>query len=83
MLFSWYVSNFDSYNRMYGSLGAVVGFQIWLWLSSVIVLLGAEFNAKTEHQTAIELYRRSPETAWPPGGHDGGYDRQSSDVSSS
>jgi membrane protein len=54
MLFSWYVSNFDSYNRMYGSIGAVVAFQIWLWLSSVIVLLGAEFNAEAEHQTAMD-----------------------------
>jgi membrane protein len=60
MLFSWYVSNFDSYNRMYGSLGAVVGFQIWLWLSSVIVLLGAEFNAETEHQTAIDSTEGAP-----------------------
>ena len=60
MLFSWYVSNFDSYNRMYGSLGAVVGFQIRLWLSSVIVLLGAEFNAETEHQTAIDFTEGAP-----------------------
>lgn len=52
MLFSWYVANYDSYNRMYGSLGAVVAFQIWLWLSSVIVLVGAELNAEAEHQTA-------------------------------
>jgi len=54
MLFSWYVANFDNYNRMYGSLGAVVAFQIWLWLSSVVVLLGAELNAEAEHQTAID-----------------------------
>jgi membrane protein len=54
MLFSWYVANFDNYNRMYGSLGAVVAFQIWLWLSSVIVLLGAELNAEAEHQTALD-----------------------------
>jgi membrane protein len=39
---------------MYGSIGAVVAFQIWLWLSSVIVLLGAEFNAEAEHQTAMD-----------------------------
>jgi uncharacterized BrkB/YihY/UPF0761 family membrane protein len=42
------------HNRMYGSLGAVVGFQIWLWLTRVIVLFGAEFNAETEHQTALD-----------------------------
>ena len=52
MLFSWYVANFDSYNKTYGSLGAGVGFMIWIWLSVVIVLLGAELNAEMEHQTA-------------------------------
>ena len=52
MLFSWYVATFDSYNKTYGSLGAGVGFMIWLWLSAAIVLLGAEFNAETEHQNA-------------------------------
>lgn len=52
MLFSWYVANFGSYNETYGSLGAVIGFMTWIWLSSIIVLLGAEINAEIEHQTA-------------------------------
>ena len=52
MLFSWYVATFDSYNRIYGSLGAAVGFMVWLWISTVIVLLGGELNAEMEHQTA-------------------------------
>ncbi len=52
MLFSWYVGNFGSYNETYGSLGAVIGFMTWIWLSSIIVLLGAEINAEMEHQTA-------------------------------
>ncbi|MDP8920567.1 MAG: YihY/virulence factor BrkB family protein [Pseudomonadota bacterium] len=52
MLFSWYVANFDSYNKTYGSLGAGVGFMVWIWLSVVIVLLGADLNAEMEHQTA-------------------------------
>jgi len=52
MLFSWYVATFDSYNRLYGSLGAGVGFMVWLWISAVIVLLGGEINAQMEHQTA-------------------------------
>ncbi|MGO4573429.1 YihY/virulence factor BrkB family protein [Microvirga sp. 2TAF3] len=52
MLFSWYVANFGSYNETYGSLGAVIGFMTWIWLSTIIVLLGAEINAETEHQTA-------------------------------
>ena len=52
MLFSWYVASFDSYNKTYGSLGAGVGFMVWIWISVVIVLVGAEINAETEHQTA-------------------------------
>ena len=52
MLFSWYVATFDSYNRLYGSLGAGIGFMVWLWISAVIVLLGGEINAEMEHQTA-------------------------------
>jgi membrane protein len=52
MLFSWYVASFDSYNRLYGSLGAGVGFMVWIWLSIVVILIGAELNAEMEHQTA-------------------------------
>ncbi len=54
ILFSWYVASFDSYNRMYGSLGAVIAFMMWLWLSSIVVLLGAEIDAQVEAQGAIE-----------------------------
>jgi membrane protein len=52
MLFSWYVSNFGSYNETYGSLGAVIGFMTWIWISTTIVLIGAEVNAEMEHQTS-------------------------------
>ncbi|MCC0807464.1 YihY/virulence factor BrkB family protein [Methylobacterium sp. W2] len=52
--FSWYVSNFGKYNETYGSLGAVVGFMTWIWISTTIVLLGAEINAEMEHQTEID-----------------------------
>lgn len=51
-LFSWYVTNFGSYNETYGSLGAAIGFMTWIWLSTTVVLLGAELNAEMEHQTA-------------------------------
>jgi membrane protein len=50
--FSWYVANFGSYNKTYGSLGAAVGFMTWIWISAIIVLVGAELNAQLEHQTA-------------------------------
>jgi membrane protein len=51
-LFSWYLTNFANYNATYGSLGAVVGLMTWLWISTIVVLLGAELNAEIEHQTA-------------------------------
>ncbi|MDB5374358.1 MAG: hypothetical protein JWP04_3000 [Belnapia sp.] len=50
--FSYYVANFGNYNETYGSLGAVVGFMTWTWLSATVVLVGAELDAEMEHQTA-------------------------------
>ena len=52
LLFSWYTENFGKYNETYGSLGAVIGFMTWLWISTMVILLGAKLNAETEHQTA-------------------------------
>ncbi len=52
--FSWYLQNFADYNATYGSLGAVIGFLMWVWISTVILLVGAELNAEMEHQTAID-----------------------------
>ncbi|UMY20267.1 YihY/virulence factor BrkB family protein [Methylobacterium organophilum] len=52
LLFSWYVANFGKYNQTYGSLGAAIGFMTWIWISTTIVLLGAQVNAEMEHQTA-------------------------------
>jgi membrane protein len=52
VLFSWYLANFADYNATYGSLGAVIGFMMWTWISVVILLLGAELDAEMEHQTA-------------------------------
>ena len=51
LLFSWYAGNFGTYNKTYGTLGAVVGFMVWLWLSTIVVLVGAELDAEMEHQT--------------------------------
>ena len=51
-LFSFYAANFGNFNETYGSLGAVIGFMTWLWISAIVVLLGAELNAEMEHQTA-------------------------------
>ncbi|WMS41235.1 YihY/virulence factor BrkB family protein [Acuticoccus sp. MNP-M23] len=52
--FAFYLSRFADYNATYGSLGAVVGFMMWLYVSLVVVLLGAELNAEIEHQVATD-----------------------------
>jgi membrane protein len=48
-LFSWYAANFATFNQTYGSLGAVIGFMMWLWISAIVILLGAELDAEMEH----------------------------------
>jgi membrane protein len=50
--FSWYLSHVANYTATYGALGAVIGLMMWMWLSAVIVLVGAKLNAEIEHQTA-------------------------------
>ncbi|MDG4805623.1 YihY/virulence factor BrkB family protein [Micromonospora sp. WMMD1120] len=52
-LFAFYVSNFGSYNKTYGTLAGVIIFLIWLWLSNIAILLGAEFDAELERSRAI------------------------------
>jgi membrane protein len=52
--FALYVANFSSYNKTYGALGGVIAFLVWLWISNVAILLGAEFNAELERGRAIE-----------------------------
>src|SRR3954447_3830003 len=52
-LFAFYVSNFASYNKTYGSLGGVIVFLVWLWITNLIILLGAEFNAEMERSRQI------------------------------
>jgi membrane protein len=53
-LLSWYLSNFANYNATYGSLGAAIGLMMWMWMSAIIVLCGAELNSEIEHQTALD-----------------------------
>ena len=53
-LFALYVANFSSYNKTYGALASVVVFLVWLWVSNVAVLLGAELNAELERGRRIE-----------------------------
>jgi len=51
--FAFYISRFDSYNKTYGALGGVIIFLVWLWLTNVAVLLGAEFDAELGRARAI------------------------------
>jgi membrane protein len=51
-LLSWYLSNFAHYDATYGSLGAGIGLMMWMWISSIVILLGAQLNSEIEHQTA-------------------------------
>ncbi|WHO38012.1 YihY/virulence factor BrkB family protein [Sphingobium sp. AP49] len=53
---SFYVSTFGNYNKTYGSLGAVVVLQLWLFVSAYIVLLGAQINAEAERQTSVDTH---------------------------
>jgi membrane protein len=51
-LLSWYLSSFANYDATYGSLGAGIGMMMWMWISSIVILLGAQLNSEIEHQTA-------------------------------
>ena len=51
--FAIYAANFGSYNKTYGTLGGAVVFLLWLWLTNLAILLGAEFNAETERAKQI------------------------------
>ena len=59
--FALYVANFSSYNKTYGALAAVIVFLVWLWISNIAILLGAEFNAELERGRFIEAGHKADE----------------------
>ena len=63
-LLSWYLSNFAHYDATYGSLGAAIGLMMWMWVSAITVLFGAELNSEMEQKAAQD---RTIEAAEPLG----------------
>ena len=59
-LFSLYAANFGTFNKTYGSLGGVIGFMTWMWLSVVVILIGGKLNAEIEHQTTRDTTEGAP-----------------------
>ncbi len=68
-LFSIYVSRFGNFNEMYGSVGAIIILLMWFFLTAYMVLIGAEFNAELEHQTARDSTRGKPRPMGKRGAH--------------
>lgn len=64
-LLSWYLSNFGNYSATYGSLGAAIGLMMWMWMSAIIVLCGAELNSEIEHQMARDTTVGPPKPPAP------------------
>ncbi len=54
LAFTFYVATISTYNATYGSIGGVLVFLLWLWLTNIAILLGAELNAELERTRAVE-----------------------------
>jgi membrane protein len=81
--FAFYVSNFGSYNKTYGSLAGVIVFLLWLWITNIAILLGVELNAELERTREIQSGNRAaerqiqlPPRAVPKGDEDGDGQRE-------
>ena len=57
-LLSWYLASFANYDATYGSLGAAIGMMMWMWISMIVILFGAQLNSEIEHQTARDSTSR-------------------------
>jgi membrane protein len=51
--FAFYVANFGSYNKTYGTVGGIIIFLVWMWITNVAILLGAEINAERERSRQL------------------------------
>ncbi len=59
-LLSWYLASFADYDATYGSLGAAIGLMMWLWMTAIVVLVGAELNSEIEAEETAHLEGPSP-----------------------
>jgi len=67
-LYTWYLANFARYSLIYGSVGAIIGFLLWAYLSAMILLLGAEFTAQlTAWRRAGRPIEAQPPSQWMNG----------------
>ena len=57
--FGFYVANFGSYNKTYGTLGGVISFLVWMWITNIAILLGAEFDAELEREGSSRRGQRA------------------------
>jgi membrane protein len=78
--FSMYVSHFGKYDKIYGSLGGVIILMLWMWISTLAVLLGAEINVVIEHRSPLPSFHsrgeaRAPQTGSQPAAARGGKPR--------
>jgi membrane protein len=64
--FAFYVANFSSYNKTYGALGGVIAFLVWLWITNLVILLGAELNAELERGRLIEAGKPAEQEPYLP-----------------
>lgn len=69
ILFSWYTTTLASYDKTYGSLGTIIIFMTWVWISNVVILLGAELDAEIEHQTIQDTTTGPPKPLGERGAH--------------
>lgn len=61
--FSWYTANFGSYDKIYGSLGALIGFMSWMWMSIAVLIVGGELNSEIERHASGADGRENDEPA--------------------
>jgi membrane protein len=62
MAFSWYAASYGQFNKTYGTLGAAIGFMVWNWIVTIVILVGAEIDAEFDRKPAASLGRAQPHT---------------------